>query len=110
MGRRRLTTLTSALQTLPSRLPATPSTSTDRIRGRRGMAIRADFLSRFPLCRHCDERGRVALAVVVDHVVPLALGGSDTEANKQGLCESCNKVKTAQDQAAIAAARVGGGV
>src|SRR5690606_18005264 len=44
------------------------------------------------LCRtpHCDAPVRH-----LDHVVPVAAGGSTDEANGQGLCEGCNQAKNA---------------
>ena len=43
------------------------------------------------MCRRCG-----APAHHVDHVVPLARGGSDHEVNLQALCESCNLAKGAR--------------
>jgi 5-methylcytosine-specific restriction endonuclease McrA len=45
---------------------------------------------------------------VLDHIVPIALGGSMWDpANHQILCEKCNKEKTARDLSMIAAAKRG---
>ena len=33
----------------------------------------------------------------VDHVIPLALGGEDTDGNVQALCRPCHKAKTRTD-------------
>jgi len=40
------------------------------------------------LCEHClaEDPPRHTLATVVDHVKPLALGGSDDDANTRNLC------------------------
>ncbi|WP_235096089.1 HNH endonuclease [Streptomyces sp. A1-5] len=35
-----------------------------------------------------------ASAVDVDHVRPLALGGTDTDGNVQVLCRGCHRLKT----------------
>ena len=35
--------------------------------------------------------------IVIDHVVPLATGGPDTDDNCRGLSLSCNAIKTALD-------------
>lgn len=47
-------------------------------------------------CAHC---GFVFLPadLDIDHVVPLAKGGEDVEANVQALCKRCHKAKTAGD-------------
>ena len=71
----------------------------ERIRGRKGVEIRARNLARDPLCKHCGERGIVRLAMIVDHVVPLWKGGPDTDENKQSLCFDCHDAKTASEAA-----------
>jgi 5-methylcytosine-specific restriction protein A len=68
-----------------------------RLRGWKGQQRRARWLSRFPLCKHCEAKGRVRLGVIVDHVVPLAKGGADDDSNLQTLCAECDKLKTAAD-------------
>lgn len=62
----------------------------DRIRGRRGVALRKARLAAEPLCRRCRERGLVTAATAVDHILPLALGGEDVDANCRSLCEPCH--------------------
>ena len=59
---------------------------------------RMHFLKVNPLCKRCRELGRVTEATVVDHIHPRTQGGdSYSWANLQGLCKSCNAVKTAMD-------------
>lgn len=58
----------------------------DRIRGRRGVALRKARLAAEPLCRMCKAEGRVTAATVPDHIKPLALGGEDVDANVRCLC------------------------
>jgi 5-methylcytosine-specific restriction protein A len=74
---------------------------TDRIRGHRLLAIRADWFRRFPLCVHCQRRGITRLATQLDHIVALSNGGldfdEDEEKNRQGLCDDCHDVKTRAD-------------
>jgi len=69
----------------------------ERVRGRKGVAIRKRLLYGEPLCRHCNERGTVRIATQVDHIVALVNGGSDDDSNKQPLCDECHKVKTTID-------------
>jgi len=50
-----------------------------------------------PLCRHCTANGRVTASTVPDHILPLALGGSDDDSNIQCLCVECHDRKTRKD-------------
>lgn len=70
-----------------------------RVRGRRLQAKRAQLFAREPLCRECDRVGLVTLATIRDHIVPLAEGGTDDDANVQPLCGSCSDRKTAAESA-----------
>lgn len=76
-----------------------------RKRGRAGMRERAQVLREEPLCRSCLERGISRASVVVDHIRPLAWGGTDTRANKQGLCKPCHDKKSAAERAEAAGRR-----
>jgi 5-methylcytosine-specific restriction endonuclease McrA len=58
-------------------------------------------------CRSCS-RVLPAGLIEVDHVVPLADGGYDTEANLQPLCKRCHTVKTSRENRARAK-KAGGG-
>ena len=57
--------------------------------------IRASVLARSPLCVHCRAEGRVTAATEVDHIRPLAHGGTHAADNLQSLCKSCHSKKTA---------------
>ncbi|WP_308377906.1 HNH endonuclease signature motif containing protein [Streptomyces sp. ISL-98] len=48
---------------------------------------------------NCARCGRHVLAsgIDVDHVLPLALGGEDTDDNVQPLCRPCHRLKTRED-------------
>jgi 5-methylcytosine-specific restriction enzyme A len=50
------------------------------------------------LCVHCWALGRVEVAVEVDHIVPLCMGGFDSDDNKQSLCRSCHQSKSADEE------------
>ena len=72
----------------------------DRIRGRTLQRIRYRVLANNPLCVRCQAKGRITIATQVDHIIALVNGGSDDkhdDSNRQGLCDECHKVKTAED-------------
>ena len=56
--------------------------------------IRRRHLKAEPLCRHCAEAGRTTGATLVDHIVPLDVGGTHEASNLQSLCRSCHGRKT----------------
>lgn len=69
----------------------------ERLRGRRAVEQRKRRLLRSNgLCEMCLPK-RVTIATVVDHIKPLALGGSDEDSNTQNLCTSCHDLKTRED-------------
>ena len=69
----------------------------ERLRGRAGQRQRDRRLKRTNyLCERCAEHDRVAPATVVDHIKPLAHGGSDDDANTRNLCASCHQDVTAE--------------
>jgi 5-methylcytosine-specific restriction protein A len=43
----------------------------------------------------CEAKGRIEIATVVDHIVPLAQGGSDDDANTRNLCKLHHEEVTA---------------
>ena len=47
----------------------------------------------------CQKCGTVTLDLEVDHIVNLAQGGSDDDANLQALCAPCHQAKTATEAA-----------
>lgn len=71
----------------------------ERIRGRRGLALRQRRLARSNyLCTDClnaDPRV-IRTADVVDHIVPLALGGEDIDDNTRNLCDEHHRIRTAE--------------
>jgi len=68
-----------------------------RMRGRRLQTERARLFAAAPLCVLGELAGRVTLATVRDHVVPLAEGGTEADANIQPLCDDCSERKTADE-------------
>ncbi|AYO80810.1 HNH endonuclease [Sphingobium yanoikuyae] len=48
------------------------------------------------MCERCDAKGLTVFATVVDHIQPLALGGSDEDENTRNLCDDCHRDVTAE--------------
>lgn len=71
---------------------------TDRLRGRRLQERRSLYFAHNPLCKHCQDAGRITVATELDHIKALDNGGEDDDPNNwQGLCSDCHKTKTAKD-------------
>lgn len=51
-------------------------------------------------CEDCKRLGRVRPAHEVDHVVPLAQGGTDSLSNLAAINHDCHRVKTLRESAA----------
>lgn len=73
---------------------------------RRWTALRrADlFMTHEGLCHICGCKIGIGEAWDLEHVIPLALGGDDDEANCRPAHVACHKSKTADDKAQIAKA------
>lgn len=69
-------------------------TTTPEHKARRTRVLRRD---RF----RCQIRGPKCLgrATICDHILALALGGTDTDENCQAVCSACHKEKTQQEAA-----------
>lgn len=50
-------------------------------------------------CVTCAKTGRVTPASEVDHVIPRAEGGDDSDSNLQSLCRTCHLEKTRSEVA-----------
>lgn len=68
-----------------------------RTRGRALQVMRNRYLREHPLCVVCGQHGKVTPATQLDHVVPIHKGGTDDDANLQGLCHDCHADKTCAD-------------
>jgi 5-methylcytosine-specific restriction enzyme A len=55
---------------------------------------RERILRRDPLCQLGYAGICTGISTVCDHIVPLAAGGADSDANCQGVCEPCSNRKT----------------
>ncbi len=75
----------------------TLSSKGKRIRGRKGVELREQRMARTNwLCEHCKAKGRVTVATVVNHKLPLAHGGEDIDENTENLCDECDEIETAR--------------
>lgn len=70
---------------------------TPRLRGRAAVEQRKRRLRRTNgLCEDCLAQKRIIPATIVDHVVPLAKGGPDTDENTRNLCDEHNAKRTSE--------------
>lgn len=46
------------------------------------------------LCQPCMQQGRISPATQVDHIIPVAEGGTCADSNLQAICKACHDVKT----------------
>jgi len=74
----------------------------------REMVLREQPLCADPFGIHA-ARGEVVLATEVDHIVPLAQGGTNERSNLQPLCKSCHARKTALEDGGFGRSQGGGG-
>ena len=63
---------------------------------------RVAFLAQHPLCRYCEQQGKIVPATVVDHITPHK-GDEvlfwDSENNWQSLCKPCHdSIKAREEQ------------
>ena len=70
-----------------------------RMRGRRLQRMRARLFAEEPLCRLCLAQTPevLSIAVIRDHIIPLAEGGGDDGTNVQPLCQACSDAKTSRE-------------
>jgi len=66
-----------------------------RLRGRAAVAWRERQLATEPYCRDCRELDGIERpAAEVDHIVPLADGGTNDDDNLRSLCRPCHAART----------------
>lgn len=73
----------------PVRMPDTRPSAARRGYDQKWRRIRAQFLRLHPICVSCGGP-----ANEVDHIVPLAAGGTHAHSNLQSMCKSCHSSKT----------------
>lgn len=71
--------------------------------------LRAYVLGLEPTCRACRRLNRVTVATDVDHVIPLARGGTHDVGNLQPLCHACHSRKTAREDGGFGRRNAQGG-
>lgn len=56
-------------------------------------------LRKEPLCRICQDLGKVTLATVCDHIIPFRVHGDFFDSsNYQSLCKTCHDRKSAKER------------
>jgi 5-methylcytosine-specific restriction enzyme A len=83
---------------VPERSWVRPSAfAAQRLRGRAWMALREQVMSEEYRCYKCGQLGQAS--DLVDHVVPLAQGGTDDRVNLRRCCRACHATKTGRESA-----------
>lgn len=78
---------------IPTRRTASPKTSSAAIRKKLSRSLIRQIWDRDGWeCRHCGTHQDLT----IDHITPLASGGTDDMGNLQTLCKSCNSSKGAR--------------
>ena len=67
-----------------------------KLYGRKWEHIRDRYVAKHPLCELCEAEGRLTPAAEVHHILPLADGGDNSDANLQALCKPCHSRITLQ--------------
>jgi 5-methylcytosine-specific restriction protein A len=95
MQKPKINTLKPRINTIDTRQGS--GAAVERIRGYRLTQIRERVLLRDGYaCRRC---GRVsATELVVDHIVPLHLGGAESDENRAAICKECHELKSATEE------------
>lgn len=96
----RLTNLKPSVQMLQVQRVAVSASGDERIRGNSLQVIRRRILKRDGYrcrCARCARTDDVRHATIVDHVVPLWAGGSESDHNRQAIGAECHELKSAHE-------------
>lgn len=64
---------------------------------------RQRILAAEPLCRYClNQDGRIVPAIILDHIIALALAGSNEGTNLAPACRACNDAKSTDEKRYLA--------
>lgn len=107
------TRLAGELPPLEGQLPSPQSSAAGGLLGASGMTVEATprkamtKARRLRLYLACNGRCVCGVKVpmagtVIDHEIPLWMGGADEDANLRFLCRDCDRIKTAGDKGKIA--------
>ncbi len=72
------------------------SPGTERIRGSAHRKIRQRILERDGYA--CRECGRATIDGEVDHIIPLSLGGQESDSNREYICRDCHQAKSEREE------------
>jgi len=62
------------------------------------LKVRKIKLQQSPICEECKKNGTIVVGKIVDHIVPIKLGGEPYDMdNLQTLCWSCHSRKSIQE-------------
>lgn len=92
--RERISLLKPKVQTIDTRKGS--SAPVQRIRGWQLTKIRERVLLRDEYT--CQQCGRSSPDLEVDHIIPLHLGGAESDENRQSLCHECHEKKSEQEE------------
>jgi 5-methylcytosine-specific restriction protein A len=96
MAKPKIKTLESRIKKAEISRISTPGT--DRIRGSalqkiiRRIAVRDNYI--------CGVCGQFSIHGQVDHIIPLHLGGAESDNNRQWICIPCHDIKSAEEEKA----------
>jgi 5-methylcytosine-specific restriction protein A len=102
----KINTLKPRISTIDTRQGS--SVAVERIRGYELTKIRERILLRDGYA--CQVCGRVSVHNLVDHIVPLHLGGRESDENRQTLCGVCHDLKSAREEKVRGAGQISGGI
>jgi 5-methylcytosine-specific restriction protein A len=61
--------------------------------------LRNTYIREYPLCAECERQNKTTLGTVVDHIIPIRIGGDKLSLdNLQTLCTSCHNSKSAKEK------------